>query len=492
VQPVRRLFALAAALLVLSACGGKKVQAVRAQLVATPGTLEFGKVPVLQHKRLVFTVQNQGRAPLNVSALALAASSSPAFALEGTLPKQILAGASSTVDVVYTPPGEEGAQGTLHLATDDPDQPALDVALHGEGSTRGAIRVHAAGKPGQAGIDFGRIGEGQVALQGVEIESHGTADLVVDGLTLEGPGVTFQSSSKTPVTVASGQSITLQLAYAPPEGAPTPLSGTLTVHSTDPDQVSVVVPLTARVNRAPVAAIADPGPVAPGQVVQLDGSASHDLDGDNPIAFADSQGGPGWSLVRTPLSSTATFTTPSGPRPQVTLDLPGQYVARLVVTDSSGLQTLHPAERTLIAKPAEALAVELVWDNADTDLDLHVLPHGAALGGAQDCWANNKQPDLGVLGDPSDDPVLLRDALDHFGPEYMVYVRPVSDTYDVDVNFYSAHGSPTPATTATIRIYVYGEVVAELSRQIPSARRTWFAATVAWPSGAVSRVDALP
>lgn len=488
-QSVRR--ALLLLLLAAWGCGGKKVQAVRPQLQATAGPLAFGPVPVLQHKRLPFTVMNLGRAPLNVFALALARDSAAAFSIQGALPGQLAAGGAATVQVEFTPTGEVAEAGTLHLSTDDPTTPELDVALSGVGSTRGAIAVHAAGKPGQGSIDFGRVGEGQVALQGVEIESRGTADLVVDGLTLDAPSVAFLSSARTPVTIPSGQRITLQLAFAPPEGAPSPLAGTLTVHSTDPDHVSVAVPLAGRVNRAPLAAVADPGPVAPGQVVTLDGSASSDPDGDNPLAFTDAQGNPGWSFLRTPLNSKASFSNPVGPQPQVTLDLPGQYVARLVVTDATGLQTLHPAERTLIAKPAQALAVELVWDNADTDLDLHFKPHAAALDGPQDCWANNKQPDLGVQGDPSDDPVLLRDALDHFGPEYLVYAAPVADTYDVEVNFYSNHGSPTPGTTATVRVYVYGEVVAELSRLIPDQGHLWSAATVAWPSGVVTKVDAL-
>lgn len=487
---MRPVILLAASLLVLAGCGGKKVQAVQPQLEATKGPLDFGAVPVLNAKPLTFDVQNLGRAPLTIKSLALAAGSSPAFSLEGTLPDQVGAGEKKSVVVVFKPTAEQAESGTLHLETDDPSQPALDVALKGLGSTKAAIAVEATGHPGQQSLDFGRVGEGKIVFGSIDIKSQGTADLIIDGLSLDGdPDIRFQSSSRTPVTVPAGSTLTLQLAFAPPEGATSPASAALHIHCTDPDHQDVAVPLTGTVNRAPVAKIADVGPLAPGQTVQLDGSSSNDPDGDDPLAFTDAAGGAGWSVVSAPVNSTAVVAPGNAAQPQVTLDLPGTYVVQLVVTDATGLQTLHPAQLTLVAKPAVALQVELVWDNPDTDMDLHFLPHGAQLDGPLDCWANNKEPDLGVIGDPSDDPVLSRDALDHFGPEEMVYVSPVNGSYDVDVNFYSAHGSATPATTATIRVWVYGQVVAEYSRQLANAGQTWSAVTLDWPSGAVTKVD---
>jgi hypothetical protein len=42
-----------------------------------------------------------------------------------------------------------------------------------------------------------------------------------------------------------------------------------------------------------------------------------------------------------------------------------------------------------------------------------------------------------------------------------------------------------------VRIYLYGEIVAEYSRLIPDQGHTWSAATLDWPSGNVTKVDAL-
>jgi hypothetical protein len=353
------------------------------------------------------------------------------------------------------------------------------------------IKVEATGHPGQQSLDFGRVGEGQTALASIDIDSLGTADLIVEGLTLSGDSsVGFASSSRTPTTVPKGTTLPLMLKFSPPEGAPTNISATLTIQSTDPAHQTVTVPITGKVNRAPIAQVPDPGPLAPGQTVTLDGSGSYDPDGDNPIAFTDALGSPGWLLVRAPINSVAQLSPADGPKPSITFDLPGTYEVRLTVTDATGLETLHPADLTLLAKPAQALAVELVWDNSDTDLDLHFVPDGQTLGGPYDCWANNKKPDYSSLG-ATDSPILDRDALDHFGPEEMTWDQPAAGVYDVYVHFYSTHGSSTPQSNATVRIYEFGEVTAEFSRVLTQGGQTWLAAKVNWPSGEVDKVDTL-
>ena len=65
----------------------------------------------------------------------------------------------------------------------------------------------------------------------------------------------------------------------------------------------------------------------------------------------------------------------------------------------------------------------MFWDNAVTDLDLHVLRDaGAALGSIpDDCHYANPHPDWGTVGVAQDDPELLRDALTGYGPEVFGY-----------------------------------------------------------------------
>jgi len=63
--------------------------------------------------------------------------------------------------------------------------------------------------------------------------------------------------------------------------------------------------------------------VSAGALVQLNGSASTDVDGD----LLQYQ----WSLISAPVASTATLSNPTAVNPTFTADLPGTYVAQLVV-----------------------------------------------------------------------------------------------------------------------------------------------------------------
>ena len=68
-----------------------------------------------------------------------------------------------------------------------------------------------------------------------------------------------------------------------------------------------------------------------GQTVELDGSASSDDNTDTAnLQFA-------WTLTSKPDGSLATLTAPGSMHPSFVADLPGEYVAGLVVTDADGL-----------------------------------------------------------------------------------------------------------------------------------------------------------
>ncbi|SCK33343.1 REJ domain-containing protein [Variovorax sp. HW608] len=79
-------------------------------------------------------------------------------------------------------------------------------------------------------------------------------------------------------------------------------------------------------NRAPTADAGIDQNVPMGTVVTLDGSASSDPDGD-PITYM-------WTLDSKPANSTAAIVDASSPRPSLTPDQAGTYIASLVVTDS--------------------------------------------------------------------------------------------------------------------------------------------------------------
>lgn len=92
--------------------------------------------------------------------------------------------------------------------------------------------------------------------------------------------------------------------------------------SSAPDTVIV-----STLNSRPVA---DAGPAQAldtGSTVQLNGSASRDADGDT-LTYS-------WSLTTRPAGSTAALSNPAAVSPSFVADLPGTYVAQLIVSDAS-------------------------------------------------------------------------------------------------------------------------------------------------------------
>ena len=88
-----------------------------------------------------------------------------------------------------------------------------------------------------------------------------------------------------------------------------------------PDTVSITTE-----NSRPVANAGPDQTVLVGTTVQLDGSESRDADGDA-LTYR-------WSLTAVPAGSTATLSDASAISPSFQVDLPGSYVAQLIVNDS--------------------------------------------------------------------------------------------------------------------------------------------------------------
>jgi len=89
-------------------------------------------------------------------------------------------------------------------------------------------------------------------------------------------------------------------------------------------------PATVRITTANTPPVANAGPtqvVGIGSLVQLNGAGSTDVDG-NTLTYK-------WSLITVPANSTAHVNNPNIVNPTFTADLPGTYVAQLIVNDDS-------------------------------------------------------------------------------------------------------------------------------------------------------------
>jgi hypothetical protein len=474
-----RRWALGLAML-CAACGGDVAQQVRPRLLAPPAVLELGAVPVLRESSGEVPLVNAGRAGLRVLGVDIQEADAPFRVLSA--PESVRAGGQEVIRVAFVPPGEAVYRATLVVETDDVERGVVEVALTGEGRTAAAVELE------PAVLDFGRVPEGQAVVRSFSVRARGTADLVLEDLRLA-PGTSgafgLVGSARTPAVVELGSDVQLTVRCAVPEGASEALSGGVLLRTTAPAWREAMVELRGSVNRAPVPVVAPLGSSAPGQEVVLDGTGSLDPDGDTPLTYQ-------WVLRSRPVGAQAFIVEPGAARTVLRLDaaVPGEYEVELQVTDAAGARSVRPALARVVAAPAQQLLVEMFWDNAATDLDLHVLRvPGAALGSIpDDCHYANPRPDWGAPGVLQDDPELLRDALTGYGPEVFGYGEPVAGSYRVAVVFARDNGAVDPRSTVTVRVYERGVLKGEFQRLLTHQGDAWSVADVTWPAGVITEV----
>jgi hypothetical protein len=165
-------------------------------------------------------------------------------------------------------------------------------------------------------------GPDHTAFVGDEVILDGSGSSDVDGDLL-----TF-AWSLTTVPVGSGATLSDSSAVAP--SFVIDLPGTYVAQLIVDDGMVASSPDTAAITTLNSPPVADAGPdqsVFVGNVVVLDGNGSSDVDGD-PLTFS-------WSLTTVPVGSGATLSDSSVVMPTFVVDLPGTYVAQLVVNDGT-------------------------------------------------------------------------------------------------------------------------------------------------------------
>ncbi|CAM2069804.1 hypothetical protein SCOR_30795 [Sulfidibacter corallicola] len=91
----------------------------------------------------------------------------------------------------------------------------------------------------------------------------------------------------------------------------------------------------------------------------FDGSDSSDPNGDGPLTFD-------WTLLQKPFGSNASFDNTSALQPRITGDVPGLYIAKLVVTNASGISSA-PVTAFLRVKRKIKYGTQ---NNVDDDVDV--------------------------------------------------------------------------------------------------------------------------
>ena len=417
--------------------------------------------------------------------------------------------------VRFEPLDDDPATAKLRIFSNDPETPeGVEVKITGNESVP-CIAVN------PESVAFGGKKFGELATTAVEITSCGEAPLnITDIYVKEGSSpdfgidmgaLDFAPSIADPLVVPIGGTVEFLVTFIP--DAPNPLDGngnlildegSIIIENNSLNKLKEVGLSGAGVEiECPTAIIkcAEGDEVIPQTVLHMYGDESYASNGT--IQKWE------WEVDQPQGSQSVFVPSYTFPNPTFEANVAGVYKFYLTVYDQTNTPSCFPANYDVVVIPDEAIHIELLWhtpedpDETDTgpeagsDLDLHFL-HPWAAGpdldgdGAPDGWFDipfdcfwfNAHPNWGSY-DPAinDDPGLDRDDTDGAGPENINLDIPENVEYRVGVHYWNDHGYG--ASYATVRVYIYAQMVFELADIMLVDSDMWEVCTVEWPSGKV-------
>jgi hypothetical protein len=171
-------------------------------LSVSPASMSFGSVVVGNS-----ATQNVTIAAATISVTISQATASAGFSLSGlTLPTTLAAGQSATFQVKFAPAATGSVSGNLSLTSNASNSPTV-VSLSGSGASQpGTLSAS------PVSVSFGSVVVGNSATQNVTVTA-GTNSVLISQATASAG---FSLSGLTlPTTLATGQSVTFQVKFAP-------------------------------------------------------------------------------------------------------------------------------------------------------------------------------------------------------------------------------------------------------------------------------------
>jgi hypothetical protein len=206
-----------------------------------PTSHDYGDVLEGSTAGRTFVVRNVGTAMLDVTTTSLVGGDASAFAIgSGGAPFALTPGETRDVEITFRPLAVGSMNASLRVASNDPDEPSLDVPLSGNGV---AIPVPDISID-PASYDYGSIPEGSFAARTFVVRNAGTGNLTVTGTSIVGTDAaafTIDVGGGNFV-LAPGETRGVGVAFRPT--ALGTRSAAFRVESDDPDEPSLDVPIT--------------------------------------------------------------------------------------------------------------------------------------------------------------------------------------------------------------------------------------------------------
>ena len=448
---------------------GAKEDVPGPSIYVDPDIVSFGAVDLGVEQAAVVTIDNIGGDTLTLDSLDLL--SGDAFTLNTDSTASSLEPGEQTEAIITYTPWTVADVGSLSVKSNDPEQPVVTVPV--SGSLDVPLLAFT-----PSPMDFGRYAAGHDETLDLTMSNEGAATLDVSNLILLGDRFSADLPD-TPLSLEPGESISWPVTFSPDDIGD--FTGTLWAASnagTGNDSVA----LTGEGVSEPVAVCA----VDPNEV------STH---ADQPTWMGDESYDPSgaaitnydWELIVQPDGSTAVMPDGGSDRYDFAWDLVGTYVGQLIVTNEYGVAS-EPCVTILNTTTDDDLWIEMYWETAHDDMDLHLLAPGGTKNSMEDChWANctGAGLDWGIAGDDSDDPSLDLDDIPGTGPENIRIASPDDGVYTVMVQDYP-NTKYQPANAVTVNIYISGVLVWTDTRDLAGEAEWETYATVSFPDGTVT------
>ncbi len=414
-------------------------------------------------------------------------------------------------------------EGVLRIHSDDKCSPALDIKLSGRAKGSPMIEVKT---PDDAVADDNKMefGEGfEEKIQNLQINNIGSANLTITAMSITigasakagDPGFFIKKSIPSDEEIAPAASGIAEIGCRNDPNFPLGLVGELEILNNDVTDYSknqrfkvdlVCGPERTDIPTAKLTCTPQQVPILTWPT--LDGSASVDVDGITTTGlsyywtFASVPGGGsggGASIVdlNDKTKPVANIWSDSS-KSTFQAMLKGTYSVRLMVKNAENV-TSNWADCEIEALPNDELIIKMIWDNKDSDIDLHlVAPDGTYGDPSTDCYFYNcspqyagARPDWGVVGEPKDDPALDIDNTTGRGPETIYVNQPANGVYKVVVHAYDTSRGPSKAI---VKAYTHAVQAASAEALFTTTDTCWdvFSLTVTDGTGGKKNIQVSP
>ena len=318
------MYRLFPALALLASCGAgpeTNIRNLTAIAAVAPELVDFGDVVVLEPAVQQVFISNVGKRDLELT-----------MTLDGGKGAYVLTETEAivpsdetfTVAIGFLPETFLDYEATLTIESNDEDNPVLTIPVIGVGvdAPRPDIDVQ------PVVLDFGYVNAGFPSVQFLEIHNTGTADLHLLAAAQEGSGAFELTTDPSYGTVAPGASTPVILTYNPINSDGD--SGTIRLGSDDIDEPEVQITLLGNGGgnfNYPVPVIDCPGTAGPPELITLDGSASYDPDGNEPLDYI-------WLMTFRPQGSQGYVSNLITDTTDLWADIAGDYEVQLQVINS--------------------------------------------------------------------------------------------------------------------------------------------------------------